>query len=40
MRAADPQDIKDREVCTYSISCKQQANIDKVLDWLTKHAKS
>mmetsp|Transcript_35667 Transcript_35667/g.91041 ORF Transcript_35667/g.91041 Transcript_35667/m.91041 type:complete len:191 (-) Transcript_35667:13-585(-) len=34
------QDMKDREVCTYSISCKQQANIDKVLDWLTKHAKS
>eukprot|EP00192_Tetraselmis_astigmatica_P019906 CAMPEP_0117681878 /NCGR_PEP_ID=MMETSP0804-20121206/19268_1 /TAXON_ID=1074897 /ORGANISM="Tetraselmis astigmatica, Strain CCMP880" /LENGTH=190 /DNA_ID=CAMNT_0005491767 /DNA_START=145 /DNA_END=717 /DNA_ORIENTATION=+ len=31
---------KDREVCIYSISCKQQANIDKVLDWLTKHAKS
>jgi len=36
----DLKAFKDREVCIYSISCKQQSNIDKVLDWLTKHAKS
>jgi len=34
------KDLRDREVCVYSISCKRQSNIDKVLDWLTKHAKS
>eukprot|EP00879_Flechtneria_rotunda_P001405 GHRR01001557.1.p1 GENE.GHRR01001557.1~~GHRR01001557.1.p1 ORF type:complete len:222 (+),score=44.50 GHRR01001557.1:97-762(+) len=34
------QSITGREVCCYSISCKQQNNIDITLEWLTKHAKS
>jgi hypothetical protein len=34
------QALQDREVAIYSISCKNQDNIDLVLDWLTKHAKS
>lgn len=34
------KDMKDREVYTCSISCKQQTNINLVLEWLTKHAKS
>jgi hypothetical protein len=34
------QDIKEREVCVYSISCKCQTNIDITLEWLTKHAKA
>jgi ADP-ribosylation factor-like protein 8 len=35
------QSIKDgREVCVYSISCKEQRNIDITLEWLTRHAKS
>ena len=28
-----------REVAAYSISCKSQAGVNLVLDWLTKHAK-
>jgi ADP-ribosylation factor-like protein 8 len=32
--------LRDREVCVYSISCKNQNNIDITLDWLTKHAKA
>jgi ADP-ribosylation factor-like protein 8 len=35
-----PQELKEREVCVYSISCKCQNNIDITLEWLTKHAKS
>jgi hypothetical protein len=35
-----PQQLTGREVCCYSISCKQQNNIDITLEWLTKHAKS
>jgi ADP-ribosylation factor-like protein 8 len=31
--------IPEREVCCYSISCKNQANIDITLDWLIKHSK-
>lgn len=34
------QSLTGREVCCYSISCKQQNNIDITLEWLTKHAKS
>jgi hypothetical protein len=35
------QTLRDaREVCVYSISCKNQSNIDITLEWLTKHAKS
>jgi ADP-ribosylation factor-like protein 8 len=34
------QNLSQREVCVYSISCKSQNNIDITLDWLTKHAKS
>ncbi|ESO04652.1 hypothetical protein HELRODRAFT_156955 [Helobdella robusta] len=32
--------IQDREVCCYSISCKEQQNIDITLQWLIKHSKS
>ncbi|CAH9070084.1 unnamed protein product [Cuscuta epithymum] len=34
------QTIKDREVCCYMISCKNSVNIDVVIDWLIKHAKT
>lgn len=34
------QNIAGREVCVYSISCKNQTNIDLTLQWLTKHAKT
>lgn len=34
------QSITGREVCVYSISCKNQTNIDLTLQWLTKHAKT
>ncbi|KAH0903010.1 hypothetical protein HID58_042513 [Brassica napus] len=30
----------DREVCCFMISCKNNANIDEVFDWLLKHSKS
>ncbi|KAI8471237.1 MAG: P-loop containing nucleoside triphosphate hydrolase protein [Monoraphidium minutum] len=33
------QSMSDREVCVYSISCKNSTNIDITLEWLTKHAK-
>ncbi|KAG2493315.1 hypothetical protein HYH03_008450 [Edaphochlamys debaryana] len=32
--------LPDREVAVYSISCKNHSNIDRTLEWLTKHAKS
>ncbi|KAJ1969931.1 ADP-ribosylation factor-like protein 8B [Dispira parvispora] len=32
--------INNREVCCYSISAKNQVNIDKTLEWLIKHAGS
>jgi ADP-ribosylation factor-like protein 8 len=32
--------LAPREVAVYSISCKNQTNLDKTLDWLTRHAKS
>eukprot|EP00042_Codosiga_hollandica_P059740 m.920235 g.920235 ORF g.920235 m.920235 type:complete len:187 (-) comp62296_c0_seq1:214-774(-) len=32
--------IGDREVCCYSVSCKNQVNIDITLQWLIKHSKS
>ena len=32
--------IQDREVCCYSISCKEKENIDITLQWLTQHAKA
>ena len=35
----DLRELRDREVCLYSISCKRQSNIDVTLDWLTRHAK-
>eukprot|EP00798_Chlamydomonas_sp_ICE-L_P020261 gene20261-27015_t len=34
------KNIKDREVCVYSISCKRQTNIDITIEWLTRHPKS
>jgi len=32
------EDIANREVCCYSISAKNNVNIDKVLEWLINHA--
>lgn len=32
--------IQDREIVCYSISCKDQTNIDITLQWLIKHSKS
>lgn len=32
--------LQHREVCCYSISCKNQNNIDMTLDFLSRHAKS
>lgn len=32
--------IQDREVCCYSISCKEKSNIDITLQWLIAHSKS
>lgn len=32
--------IKDREICCYSISCKEKDNIDITLQWLIEHSKS
>eukprot|EP01001_Neometanema_parovale_P010620 NODE_6856_length_812_cov_174.660377_g6620_i0.p1 GENE.NODE_6856_length_812_cov_174.660377_g6620_i0~~NODE_6856_length_812_cov_174.660377_g6620_i0.p1 ORF type:complete len:202 (+),score=40.82 NODE_6856_length_812_cov_174.660377_g6620_i0:47-607(+) len=37
--AMDLKSIKGREVCCYSISAKNEVNIDMTLDWLIKHAK-
>jgi len=36
----DLKSIVGREVCCYSISAKNQNNIDITLQWLTEHAKS
>lgn len=32
--------VQDREICCYSISCKEKANIDITLQWLIAHSKS
>ncbi|XP_076448031.1 ADP-ribosylation factor-like protein 8A isoform X1 [Babylonia areolata] len=32
--------IQDREICCYSISCKEKENIDITLQWLIQHSKS
>lgn len=32
--------IQDREICCYSISCKEKENIDITLQWLIAHSKS
>lgn len=32
--------INDREICCFSISCKEKNNIDITLEWLTKKSKS
>uniref|UniRef100_UPI00358FA2ED ADP-ribosylation factor-like protein 8A n=1 Tax=Myxine glutinosa TaxID=7769 RepID=UPI00358FA2ED len=32
--------IQDREICCYSISCKEKYNIDITLQWLIQHSKS
>lgn len=32
--------IQDREICCYSISCKEKDNIDLTLQWLIAHSKS
>eukprot|EP01134_Creolimax_fragrantissima_P004585 CFRG4585T1 len=34
----DLKTVSSREVCCYSISCKNQNNIDKTLQWLIKHS--
>ena len=31
--------IQDREICCYSISCKEKDNIDITLQWLISHSK-
>jgi ADP-ribosylation factor-like protein 8 len=31
--------LAGREVCCYSISAKNQVNIDVALDWLIKHSR-
>eukprot|EP00897_Mesotaenium_endlicherianum_P006714 jgi/Mesen1/6070/ME000031S05338 len=36
----DLRSITDREVCCYAVSCKNSTNIDIVIDWLVKHAKT
>ncbi|KAL6507657.1 ADP-ribosylation factor-like protein 8c [Orobanche gracilis] len=36
----DLKSIAGREVCCYMISCKESVNIDVVIDWLIKHAKT
>ena len=33
------QSVREREVCVYSISCKNQNNIDITIEWLTRHAR-
>ncbi|XP_010880344.2 ADP-ribosylation factor-like 8Bb [Esox lucius] len=32
--------IQDREICCYSVSCKEKDNIDITLQWLIEHRKS
>ncbi|KAL2642867.1 hypothetical protein R1flu_010454 [Riccia fluitans] len=32
--------LTDREVCCYAISCKNNTNINEVMDWLIKHSKT
>jgi len=32
--------VQDREICCYSISCKEKDNIDITLQWLIAHSKS
>uniref|UniRef100_A0A7S3E3U2 Uncharacterized protein n=1 Tax=Chloropicon laureae TaxID=464258 RepID=A0A7S3E3U2_9CHLO len=34
------KNFQNREVCCYSISCKNKNNIDITIEWLTKHASS
>eukprot|EP00056_Hartaetosiga_gracilis_P017908 m.8797 g.8797 ORF g.8797 m.8797 type:complete len:184 (-) comp6223_c0_seq1:146-697(-) len=34
------KEINDREVCCYSISCKNQVNLDITLKWIIAHSKS
>jgi ADP-ribosylation factor-like protein 8 len=33
-------EFKDREICCYSISCKERENIDITLQWLIQQAKN
>ncbi|XP_065178609.1 ADP-ribosylation factor-like protein 8B-A [Sycon ciliatum] len=33
------QAVQDREICCYSISCKERHNIDITLQWLIQHSK-
>lgn len=37
--AAAVQELPSEEVAVYSISCKNQSNINLVLDWLIAHSK-
>eukprot|EP00998_Keelungia_sp_KM082_P008763 NODE_4946_length_737_cov_39.577049_g4923_i0.p1 GENE.NODE_4946_length_737_cov_39.577049_g4923_i0~~NODE_4946_length_737_cov_39.577049_g4923_i0.p1 ORF type:complete len:211 (-),score=55.41 NODE_4946_length_737_cov_39.577049_g4923_i0:105-671(-) len=39
IEAMDLKSIRGREVCCYSISAKNEVNIDMTLDWLIKHTK-
>ena len=29
--------LKDREICCYLVSCKNQTNVDVCFNWLTEH---
>jgi len=40
VRALQAEQIKNREVSWFSISCKNITNIDKTLEWIIKHANS
>eukprot|EP00043_Microstomoeca_roanoka_P007815 m.75569 g.75569 ORF g.75569 m.75569 type:complete len:185 (+) comp13989_c3_seq1:306-860(+) len=39
IQALGLKEIQDREVCCYSISCKNQVNLDITLKWIMQHAK-
>ncbi|KAL7671205.1 hypothetical protein ACOME3_006109 [Neoechinorhynchus agilis] len=39
IRELDLTSITDREICCYSISCKNKNNLDVSLQWLVKHSK-
>jgi len=40
IEALNLSSITDREICCYSISCKEQENIDITLQWLLRHSKT
>ncbi|KAL3081066.1 hypothetical protein niasHS_000610 [Heterodera schachtii] len=38
--AMNLESIQNREICCYSISCKEKSNIDITLQWLIQHSKT